>query len=104
MPWTLLPEPSATGWYVETDDLIRTWYVTSNYAISTGPEWYTRPITFDDSDPWRAWISDPDVPNTTFLRKSEAVEDFLVNPEDVMTTPENTQADQDDWVILPDPD
>jgi len=107
LSWTVLAEPTVTGstWYVDFDlsGSSTLWYIRSNAHDQARGEWYVAAIDLDDSEPWRAWISDPDLPNTTFLRKSEAPEDFLVNPEQVTTTPENTQADADDWTILPDP-
>lgn len=79
MPWTIQTFPSST-------------------------EWYVTPVDPNDWEPWRSWL-DPDAqPNQTFLRKSEAPENLLIDPEDVGTVPEETQADASDWRILPEPE
>lgn len=105
MPWSVLAEPSIdNSWYVETgDDWSRHWYITSDYALVTGPEYYIVPLDFGEPEEWRAWISDPANPKATFLRFTTGAEDFLVNPEDVLTIPEATQSDVSDWYILGDP-
>ena len=64
---------------------------------------WTQVIDEDDNgSAWRNPLVSPT--SASILGVGEAVEDILVDPEDMTLEPESIQADYEEWTVLPDPD
>lgn len=58
--------------------------------------------TVDNGSAWRNPIISPS--SASYLGVGDAIEDLLVDPEDMTLEPESIQADYLEWTVLPEPD